>query len=55
MHLRENHCFKERGTKIMIGRYGDVLKKLKSEMGHHHQRKFFYLMTTQELNMLHRG
>ncbi|MDA8609457.1 hypothetical protein N9L19_00920 [bacterium] len=39
----------------MIGRYGDVMKKLKSDMGHHHQRKCLYLMTTQEPNMLHRG
>ncbi|CAK0789936.1 unnamed protein product, partial [Prorocentrum cordatum] len=52
-HLKTSNAFTNRGTKIMIGRYGDIIRKLRSELPHFEQRKFFYMAACQELDMLH--
>lgn len=51
--LRSNNPFSVKGTKVCLGRFMDFLRKSKSELEHWHQRKFLYLHTCLELDMLH--
>jgi hypothetical protein len=51
-YLAENHPCMNRGTKVILGRYGEVLHKLGEDVKHFAQRKFLYLQTCVELDMV---
>ena len=51
-YLRHNSCVATKGTKIMMGRYCNVLRKLRSEVRHFHQRQFIYTHCCLELDLV---
>lgn len=51
--LSESNPFSTKGTKVVLGRFMDVLRKSRDELRHFHQRRFIYLYVALEGDMLH--
>lgn len=50
--LAEDNPFSTKGSKVVLGRFMDVLRRSKAELQHFHQRRFIYLYVALEGDML---
>lgn len=50
--LSEENPFSRKGTKVVLGRFMDVLRKSEAELAHFHQRRFIYLYVALEGDMM---
>ena len=50
--LQDSNPFSTKGTKLVLGRYLGVVRKLREELAHFAQRKFFYLYVALEMDFV---